>query len=326
MTQHPNALRAPAAVLGACAFLAASALLSAQELSPRAYLITPVGSNSLTLGYTYNTGAVLLEGAVPITDSTARVSVPSLAYYRSFSLLGRSANALVALPYGVGTFEGNVLEQSQKVHRSGLFDSVLRVSVNLLGGPAMTLADMRQKRWQQHTLLGTSLKVIAPTGQNDPAKLVNLGSNRWTFKPELGFSHRSGHWIFDAYGGVWLFTRNPEFFSNNAYVPFTQVQTQKPVGSLEAHLSYDVRLRLWVSLDGNFWYGGRTSLNGVENRETLQQDSRVGITVSLPVTRHGSLKLSYSDGAYIRYGGDYRIYSVAWQYAWIDKRSSHPRE
>jgi hypothetical protein len=72
-----------------------------------------------------------------------------------------------------------------------------------------------------------------------------------------------------------------------------------------------------VSLDGNFWYGGRTSLDGVENPETLQENSRVGATVSLPLTRHGSLKLSYAQGAFIRFGGDYRIFSAAWQYAWI---------
>jgi hypothetical protein len=115
--------------------------------------------------------------------------------------------------------------------------------VNLLGGPAMTLPQMRE--WRQKTLLGVSLRVIPPTGQYDPTKLINLGSNRWTFKPELGLSRRWGHWIFDAYASVILFARNPEFFSRNA--------------------------------------------------------------------------------SYVRFGGDYRIYSAAWQFAWIDKlRARNP--
>ena len=123
---------------------------------------------------------------------------------------------LAALPYGVGTFEGKVLEQERSIYRSGLFDSVVRVSVNLVGGPAMSLPQIRQRQWRQKTLLGVSLKVVAPTGQYDPTKLVNLGSNRWTFKPELGFSQAfGGHWVFDAYASVWFFTENPEFFSNN---------------------------------------------------------------------------------------------------------------
>jgi hypothetical protein len=291
--------------------------LRAQDLAPRAYLITPLRSNAVTLGYNYNDGGLLIEGAVPITGATGKISVPSVTYYRAFGLFGRSANVLAALPYGVGTFEGDVLGEQESIYRSGLFDSVFRISVNLLGGPAMSLPQMRQ--WQQKTLLGVGLKVVAPTGQYDPTKLINLGSNRWSFKPEVGFSRRLGHWLIDAYASVWLFTENAEFFSRNEYFPGTQAQTEDPIGAIETHLSYDVRPRLWVSLDGNFWYGGRTSLDGVENASTLQQNSRVGVTASFPVTRNQSVKVSYARGAYVRFGGDYQILSVAWQYSWIDR-------
>jgi hypothetical protein len=296
--------------------------LHAQDLAPRAYVITPLGSNAITLANAYNDGDLLLEGAAPIEDATARLNAPSLAYYHAFGLFGRSANVIAGVAYGVGTFEGNVLGEQMSIYRSGLFDSVVRLSVNLVGGPAMSLAELR--KWQQKTLLGVSLKVVAPTGQYDPTKLINLGANRWAFKPELGLSRRWGHWVLDAYGSVWLFTENPEFFSRNAYVPGVQSQTQDPVAVLETHLSYDVRPRLWVSLDANFWRGGTTSLNGVENPATLQQNSRVGITAAFPVTRHQSLKLSYARGAYIRFGGDYQILSAAWQYSWISAGRSKP--
>lgn len=319
MTSRLGARLEPA-VVGLWALLLAltASSLRAQDLAPRAYVITPLGSNALTLSYTYNTGELLFEGTVPIEDATGRLSVPSLAYYRSFGLIGRSANVLAAVPYGVGTFEGRVLEQQRSVYRSGLFDSVFRVSVNLVGGPAMSLPEMRQ--WRQKTLLGASLKVVAPTGQYDPTKLINLGANRWSFKPELGLSRAWGRIELDAYAGVWFFTENPEFLSNNPDLQTgDQSQTQDPIGVVELHLSYDVRPRLWVSLDGNFWYGGRTSVNGRENAATLQKNSRIGITGSVPLTRHQSLKLSYAQGAYIRFGGDYRIFSAAWQYAWIDR-------
>ncbi len=297
---------------------AGGATARAQDLAPRAYLITPLGSNAITLSYLHNSGELLLEGAVPITDATGNFSIPVFAYYRSFGLFGRSANALVAVPYGVGTFEGTVLGEQRSIYRSGLGDSQLRFSMNLLGGPAMSLAEMRRGKWRQKSLLGVSLKVMAPTGQYDPAKLVNLGSNRWSFKPELGCSQAFGKWIVDGYASVWFFTRNPEFFSNNPYVPYTQVQTQSPIAAAELHLSYDFRPRLWLSLDANFWHGGKTSLNGVENPATLQKNSRVGATGSFPLTRHQSVKLSYARGAYIRFGGDYQILSAAWQYSWID--------
>jgi hypothetical protein len=292
-------------------------VLRAQDLSPRAYVITPLHSNAVVLSDVFNDGNLEFEGAVPITGATARLNLPLVSLYHSFAFFGRSANVAATLPYGVGTFKGTVAEAEISAYRSGLLDAFFRFAVNLKGGRAMDLGEMRQ--WRQKTLLGASLKIVAPTGQYDPTKLVNLGGNRWAFKPELGWSRRFGHWLVDAYGSVWLFTRNPEFFSHNAYFPDTQYQTQKPIGALEAHLSYDVRPRLWVSLDANFWYGGRTSLNGVENPATLQKSSRVGVTASFPITRHQALKIGYADGAYVRFGGDYRIASVAWQYSWIGK-------
>ncbi len=292
-------------------------VLGAQDLTPRAFVITPVHSNAVTLSNIFNDGNLRFEGTVPITGATGRLNLPAVSLYHSFSLFGRSANVVATLPYGVGTFKGTVVGAEIEAHRSGLLDSVFRFSVNLAGAPAMTLSEMRQ--WRQKSLVGLSLRVVAPTGQYDPTKLVNLGGNRWAFKPELGYSGRFGHWVVDAYAALWFFTRNPEFFSRNQYFPGTQDQTQDPIAAFETHLSYDVRPRFWVSLDGNFWYGGRTSLNGVENEATLQKSSRIGITASFPITRHQTIKVGFADGAYVRFGGDYRIASLAWQYSWVGK-------
>jgi hypothetical protein len=260
----------------------------------------------------------LFEGTVPITDATGRLNVPALSLYRSLGVFGHSANVTATLPYGVGTFKGTAFGAETTAHRSGLLDSVFRFSVNLTGGPAMSVTEMRV--WRQKTLLGMSLKVVAPTGQYDPTKLINLGGNRWAFKPEVGLSRRFGkHWVLDAYAAVWFFTRNAEFFSRNQYFSGTRDQTQEPIAAFETHLSYDVRPRLWVSLDANFWNGGRTSLNGVENPATLQKSSRIGVTASVPLSGRHAIKVGYADGAYVRFGGDYRIASLAWQYSWIGK-------
>ena len=305
-----------AAAVAVSAILAAPSSLRAQDLTPRAYLITPVRSNAVNLSYIFNDGELLFEGTVPITDATGRLSVPALSLYHSLSLFGRSANVTATLPYAVGNFEGTAFGAETSVYRSGLMDTVFRFAVNLVGGPAMELSEIR--KWQQKHLLGASLKIVAPTGQYDPTKLINLGANRWAFKPEVGYSGRfGGHWILDAYASVWFFTRNPEFFSRNQYVPGTNDQTQDPIAAIETHLSYDFKPRLWVSLDGNFWYGGRTSLSGVENPATLQKSSRIGVTASFPITRRQSIKVGVAAGAYVRFGGDYKIASVAWQYSWL---------
>jgi len=202
-------------------------------------------------------------------------------------------------------------------YRSGLLDSFYRFSVNLKGGPAMPPQDFL--KWRQKMLIGASVKLVAPTGQYDPTKLINLGNNRWAVKPEIGYSQRWGHWVVDAYAAVWLFTTNPEFFSHNQFFPGMQSQSEDPVAAFEGHLSYDFKPRLWVSLDANYWHGGETSLSGIANPLTIQRNSRIGATASIPITKHQSVKVSYDNGAYISFGGNYQTLSVAWQFSWVGR-------
>ncbi|HET7106983.1 MAG TPA: transporter [Candidatus Acidoferrum sp.] len=254
---------------------------------------------------------------MPITDSSARINVSVLSAYHSFNFFGRTASFLASLPYGIGNFHGNVAGAETLAYRSGLLPLTLRFSVNLIGGPSMTVDEFR--KWRQKNILGVSLKVVPATGQYDPTKLINYGTNRWAIKPEVGYSRRWGHWIVDAYAGAWLFTTNSEFFSHNQFSPGINKQSQSPIGAFEGHLSYDFKPRLWISLDGNYWFGGITSLNGVSNPGTFQRNSRVGLTTSVPLNKHQSLKFSYSGGAYILYGGNYHNISVAWQYSWLGR-------
>jgi len=289
----------------------------AQDLAPRAYIITPIHSNAITLSYTFLDGSLIFDGSVPITGASARVNLSTIALYHSFKFFGRSANFTAVVPYGVGNFNGTVVGAETHAYRSGLLPAAFRFSVNLLGGPAMDVEQFR--KWRQKTLLGISFKLVPPTGQYDPTKLINYGSNRWALKPEIGYSRRRGHWILEAYGGAWIFTDNPEFFSRNQYVPGINQQSQNPIGSFEGHLNYDFKPRLWVSIDGNFWFGGSTSLNGAPSPGTSQRNSRVGATGSIPLNRHQSVKFSYSNGAYIRYGGNYQSVSAGWQYSWLGR-------
>ena len=288
-------------------------VLCAQDLSPRAYIITPVHSNAVTLTYSFYDGGLNFNGTIPVTGATGTYSVPVFTIYHSFNFFGRSANINASLPYGVGTFSGKVLGTDRSIYRSGLLDFSARFSVNVKGGPAM--APKEYAKWHQKVLLGASLRIIAPTGQYDPTKLINWGINRWAFKPEFGYSQRWGRWILDGYAGVWFYTTNNAFFSP----PSPKRQTEEPIGSFEGHLSYDFPKspRLWASLDGNFWFGGVTALNGIRNLETKQTASRIGGTVAFPISKHQSLKASYSNGTYVSFGGDYQNLSVAWQYSWI---------
>jgi hypothetical protein len=287
--------------------------LAAQDLAPRAYVITPVHSNAIIITWGFYEGGLNFNGTVPITNATGTYQVPIFSYYHSLSFFGRSANITASLPYAVGNFQGDLSGQSRSLYRSGLLDSSFRVSVNLLGGPALQPEEMT--KWKQKTLLGLSLKVVAPTGQYSGTKLINWGSNRWAFKPELGYSKRRGHWVLDGYAGVWFYTANSASYAR----PVTKVQNEAPIGALEGHLSYDFKPRLWISLDGNFWWGGIVSLNGIQNLQTKQTGSRLGGTASFPISKHQAIKVSYSNGTYIRFGGNYQSVSVAWQYSWLGR-------
>jgi hypothetical protein len=299
------------------ALLLGAQQLRAQDLRPRAYVITPEHSNAVILGYAFNNGSIFFGTVLPITNASGRYSVPNISYYHSLNFFKRSANFTATMPYVVGNFQGEVKGSQQSIYRSGLADSIFRFSVNLLGGPAMVPKDFA--KWKQKTILGASIQVVAPTGQYYPSHLINPGSNRWGFKPEIGYSRRWDNWILDAYGGVWLFTANIDYLTGSEFSKRQNTLTQAPIGALEMHLSYDVKPRLWASIDGNYWYGGETTVNDTHKFGTLQSNSRIGGTVSVPFTKHQSVKFSYSDGELARIGGTFQTVSVAWQYSWLGR-------
>jgi hypothetical protein len=293
--------------------LCLASICNAQDLAPRAYVITAVHSNAITITSAFYDGGLNFNGTIPVSNATGSYYVPIFTYYHSLNFFGRSANITASLPYAVGNFQGDLSGQARSLYRSGMLDSSFRFSVNLVGGPAMQPKEMA--KWKQKRLLGLSLKMVTPTGQYSGTKLINWGSNRWAFKPEFGYSERWGHWLVDGYAGGWFYTTNPASYAG----PVTKPQSESPIGSLEGHLSYDVKPRLWLSLDGNFWWGGITSLSGIQNLATKQTGSRLGGTASFPISEHQSIKVSYSNGTYIRFGGNYQNVSVAWQYSWVGR-------
>src|SRR5208282_4801802 len=128
-------------------FAAGAAQLAAQDLAPRAYVITPVHSNAVTITWSFFDGGVNFNGTVPIANATGTYYVSTLTYYHSLNFFGRSANVTASLPYGVGHFQGKFIDKETKLYRSGLLDSIFRLSVNLKGGPAMSVKEFQS--WQQ---------------------------------------------------------------------------------------------------------------------------------------------------------------------------------
>jgi len=198
-------------------------------------------------------------------------------------------------------------EEFRRITRSGLGDMRARFAVNLVGGPALDMGEFVKRK--PRTTLGASLVVGAPTGQYAPSKLINIGANRWAFKPELGLSHPHGRWFLELYGGAWLFTANDDFFGG-------QHRKQSPILSIQAHVAYTFKRRLWLSGDATFYTGGQTTVNGVKNGDR-QENSRSGLTLALPVGKRHSIKLGWAKGISTRIGGDFHTFGVAWQTLWL---------
>jgi hypothetical protein len=275
-----------------------------------------VGTNFLLFGFGRSSGSVLFDPTLPFTDVKATIFTPVMGLGRTFGLFGRQSLLVAVLPYAWGDISGKVLEQQTSISRSGLADTKVKLSVNLRGNPAMHIPEFMKTK-HRNFIVGASVTFSIPTGQYDPVKLINLGTNRWAFKPEIGVSFPVKKVDLDLYAASWFFTSNPDFYPGHGY------RTQEPLPSLQAHVSYNIKTRLWAAFDCT-WYAGGAATVDDGNPSEPQNNSRVGVTVSLPLMKTQSLKVAYSAGATARVGANFNTLSVAWQYVWFDKRAKKP--
>ena len=284
-------------------------ITSAQDLDPRAYVRVPIDMTVLVAGFGYTYGGVVLDPTSPIQDLEAKVETPMIGVGRTFSLMGLTSQAFVALPYSWAQASGKVFGDDSSTTRSGFGDTRLRISTLFIGAPAVTREEFAKSPLQ--TVLGASVTVVAPTGQFFSNKLINLGTNRWSFKPEVGLSYvLSNQWFIDLYAGVWLFTNNKSFY------PGTLVRSQEPLITFQSHVSFNINPLMWAAIDFTYYTGGQTSVNDFYKNDRLN-NSRIGATFNFPLSRLSSLKIAYSTGAIIRFGGNFSTISVAWQMAFF---------
>ena len=245
-----------ALALHAMSLLGVATSVLAQDIEPRAFSNAPVGVNFLIGGYAFTRGGLAFDTAVPVTDAQLNTSSAILAYARVLDLWGASAKFDMVAPYtwlsGTAKLAGQPMERS--VH--GLGDALFRLSVNFYGAPALTLKEF--PAYHQELILGGSVQLSAPVGQFDSSRVVNLGTNRWSVKPELGASKALGPLTLEVTTGVRFFTANTNFFGGNT-------RSQNPIYSVQGHAIYGFGSGIWASLDATYFAGGRTAINGAAN-------------------------------------------------------------
>ena len=277
----------------------------AQDVQPRVYAPAPTGVNLLTFGYAYSGGAMLFDKTIPIENVSANINSFNFAYSRSTGLFGKAGRFDVVLPMVTGNWEGEVLEEAQSITRTGIGDPVLRYALFIPGAPALRPENFAG--FQPKTIVGVTMRITVPLGQYDPDKLVNLGSNRWVFSPQVGLWHVVGHFTFEAYTGAWFFTDNKAFFGS-------QVRTQEPLYTFQLHVSYELPNGIWIAASTRQSLGGAVSVEGGDRLDP-ETNNRLGFTLTVPIRPRYALRFLATTGTTATVGNDYDTFGIVWQMA-----------
>jgi outer membrane putative beta-barrel porin/alpha-amylase len=308
MTIEPetNAKMRRSLAIALCFWLTTEPALS-QELEPRVYSASPIGTNFVVGGLTNSTGNVPLDPSLPLSDVRASINTANLSFTRTFPLAHKTAMWAIVVPYVGGNITGDVYGHSESATRNGFPGVKMRLSVNLLG-PALTPSEFARRK--PRTTLGVSVTVATPTGTYDPTQLINVGSNRWSFKPEVGVEVPMGKWFTDFAAGLWVFGENANYYGGT-------VLRQAPLATYEIDTGYSFEPGQWLALDWGYIAGGATRVGRAMPIDALS-NSRYGLTYSQPIGTGVSAKVSWSHWLTGQYGQNFRTISIGLQYRWFD--------
>ena len=280
----------------------------AQELAPRAYWPLPQGTNVFVLAYQHSSGDIVTDPSLPITGVDSDIDYLQFSYQRTFNWFGRTANVQLSVPFSQGVTEGSVQGVFRRRKTSGMTDARARLTINLKGAPSMDTAGFQTLRTSPETIIGLSLLIQAPSGEYEPDKVINLGTNRWSVKPAIGviLPLRPG-WLLEFEIGTWFFGDNNDFLG--------ETRSQDPILSTEFHLIKRIRPGFWASLDANYYVGGQSNIGDIE-QANLQRNSRLGATVVFPFKGRHAVRGSFSTGVVTKSGGDYEMLSLSYIFAW----------
>lgn len=279
----------------------------AQFANPRAYDNTPVGTNQLELRYAYVHSNASIDSALVVAGANLRLDQGTIDYTRYLGLLHRLMWVEAALP--VAGLSGSITGTNIQGSTIGVGDSSYQLAMLLKGGPALTVAQFES--YKPTTSLGASLSITAPTGLYHSDRILNLGSHRWSFKPEIALTHPFGpeqKWEFDAYANVYFYTDNVSYHGS-------EILGQRPLAGLEGHISYSFNDSVWVSLDTRYSLHGTTFLNGV-TQNNAQRNFILGSEMNISLNPRNSLVFEFAKALVHDNGPALVGFSVKYDFTW----------
>jgi hypothetical protein len=255
--------------------------LFAQDLEPRRWTPLPAGTNIVAVAYAHTSGDVNFNPVLEIEDTNVKRDTLILNYTRFFTLGDKLTRLDATVPLHNAKWDGLLRGEPATAEREGMGDPRFRLSVNLLGAP--TAGSKVSK--PNNTVVGAAIAVSVPWGQYYENKLLNLGSNRYTIRPQIGVVHTRGPWSYELTGSIFYFTDNNDFYNNSKL-------EQDPFYAAQAHIIRIFKPGVWGSLSAGYGKGGTSKVNSLslnDKREGLISALSFGI----PITRDQGLKFSY---------------------------------
>jgi hypothetical protein len=285
----------------------------AQFNDARAYDNTAVGTNQLELNYAHVHANASLDPSLAIADARLNINQGIVDYMYYFGLFHRLAWVEAGVPFA--GLSGSVAGTNVHGSANGAGDSSYQLAILLKGGPALTVEQF--DNYKRATSLGLSLTIPAPTGSDQSNKILNLGSNRWSFKPEIALNHPFGvarKWEFDVYGNVSFYTDNLSYHGK-------EVLRQQPLPGIEGHISYSFNDRVWISLDTRYSFRATTFLDGV-SQNNAQQNFSLGSELNIALSPQNSLTLEFAKVLVHQNGPAATAFSMKYDYTWFWSKHS----
>jgi hypothetical protein len=269
------------------AFLTRVQPCSGQDIEARRWSHLPVGSQHINAGYARTTGDIIFNPVLRLEQTEFELSTAAVRYTWAFGLWGKSARVDVMQAWQSGDWNGLLDGVPASVEREGWSDTGVRFAVNLWGAPPLKGKEFAAYRAEtdRETIVGAGLLVLLPTGEYMEDKLINLGTNRYSFTPQLGVVHNRGKWSMEFTASASLPTDNKSFFNGRRL-------EEDPLLFLQGHAVYTFRPGLWLALSGGYGCGSESTIDGV-SADDRKEFAGWGISLGIPLTRNAGFKLGY---------------------------------
>jgi len=284
-----------------------SSKVFAQDIEPRRWTPLPLKSNFVGVGYGYTNGKIFFDPVLHVEDATVEGNALAISYVRPFKIGKKLARFDVLIPYTIVRWEGTLGGVPASTSRNGFADPRLRLSVNFIGPSAMEAKELQEYMIAHpvHTVVGASLAVSLPLGQYYNDKLLNLGQNRFVFRPQVGFVHNWRKWSYELTGSLFIYTDNNDFFNGST-------RKQDPVFAFQTHLIRRFKPGIWGSLSLGSGLAGQSIVDN-QPKKDKQENLMGAISFGVPIMKKQAVKIVYVRSQTLSdVGGDTNSVSASW--------------